>query len=75
MLESSEDSTEVQTDAPSGERVRPKRLSAGPIELELSEESREVAEPALPTEEEPEPGRDAESSEEEEEEEEAEDSH
>lgn len=38
VLESSEDSTEVPTDAPSGERVRLKRLSAGPEELELSEE-------------------------------------
>jgi len=69
-LELSEDSTEVPTDALSGERARSKEPSAGTTKPELSEESREVAEHALPSEEEPEPGRDADSSEEEEEEEE-----
>lgn len=73
-LELSEDSTEVPTDAPSGERARSQEPSAGTTEPELSEEPREVAEPALPSEEEQEPGRDADSSEEEEAEEEA-DSH
>ena len=64
--ESSRDSTEVPRDALSGERARLRRLSAGTTELELSEESREVAEPALPSEEETEPGSNADSSEEEE---------
>lgn len=54
--ESSEDSTEVPTDAPSGERTRSQEPSAGTTEPELSEEPREVAEPALPSEEEQEPG-------------------
>ena len=51
----------------SGERVRDQEPSAGTTEPELSEDSREAHPPALSTEEEPEPGRDADSSEEEEE--------
>jgi len=66
----SEDSVEVPTGALSGERTRNKELSAGTTSKESSESSREVAKLALPTEEVPEPGRDADSSEEEEVEEE-----
>jgi len=68
----SRDSTERAADALSGERARTKRPSAGAERHQSSRDSEEAENLALPTEEVPEPGRDADSSEEAEEEEEAE---
>lgn len=60
-LELLEDSTEELIDALSGRRANSKRLSAGPERPNSSEEPEEVAEPALPSEEDQEPGLDADS--------------
>jgi len=68
----SRDSTERAADALSGERAEPTRPSAGAERHQSSRDSEEAENLALPTEEVPEPGRDADSSEEAEEEEEAE---
>ena len=58
--ELSEDITEEDTwDAPSGDLEKLERMYAGIEELRSSKNTREVPEPALSTEEEPDPGRDA----------------